>query len=214
MLPNGLVVVLDRAVGERLAPERFAALVVGVLREDVVLAFGRAYPSPSPGHVYPRARRRIRALFAGALAEREPLAADVALGRALHVLIDMACPVHAQAVWHYLRDPFERYVDAHAAELAALPVPPPPADDDPVALVDSLAGAARAVRADGRQTPWGKLLRRRQPPLPRAELAEQAATLIPLAAAHARALVDRFDARPGAAAAARRSAAGLVAGSW
>jgi hypothetical protein len=194
VLPNGLVLVTDLALGGRLPPERFAALVVGILREDVFLAFGRAYPSPSPGHIYPRSRRRVRRLFEAALSEPAPLAADVALGRALHVLIDMACPVHAQAVWHYLRDPFERYVDTHAAELAALPVPDPPADDDPVALVDSLAGAARAVRADGRQTPWGKLLRRRQPPLPRAELATQAERLIPLAASHARALVARFDA--------------------
>jgi hypothetical protein len=193
MLPNGLLVVVDRAVGERLPPERFAALVVGLLREDVVLALGRAWPSPSPGHVYPRSRRRCAVLFARAVAEADPLAADVTLGRALHVLADMACPVHAQAVWHYLRDPFERYVDAHAAELAELPLPPPPERDAPDELVESLAQAARAVRADGRQTPWGRFLRRRQPPLARAEVAGQAEKLIPLAAAHARALVDRFE---------------------
>lgn len=195
MLPNGLVLVLDLALGARLPSERFAAFVLGILREDVVLAMGRAYPSPSPGHIYPRSRRRCSVLFERAVAQAEPLAADVELGRALHVLIDMACPVHAQAVFHYLRDPFERYVDSHAAELAELPVPEPPATRDPAALVDSLASSARAVRADDRQTPWGKILRRKQKPLPRAEVAAQAAELIPLAAAHARALVDGFDAQ-------------------
>ena len=145
------------------------------------------------GHIYPRSRRRCARLFAAATIEPDAARADVLLGRALHVLLDMACPAHAQNVWHYLRDPFERYVDAHAAELAALPLAPPPPWQGPEALIDSLAGAARAVRADRRQTPWGKLLRRDEPPLPRAELAEQASLLLPLAGAHARVLVEELD---------------------
>jgi hypothetical protein len=51
------------------------------------------------------------------------------------------------------------------------------------------------VRADRRQTLWGRWLRRHEPPLPRAELAEQAHALLPLAAAHARALVQAHDNR-------------------
>jgi hypothetical protein len=193
VLPNGLIVALDLAVGGRVAPSRYAAFTVGLLREDVVMVAGVAVPSPSPGHIYPRSRRRCARLFAAAKIEPDAARADVLLGRALHVLLDMACPAHAQNVWHYLRDPFERYVDAHAAELAALPVAPPPPWQGPEALIDSLAGAARAVRADRRQTPWGKLLRRAEPPLPRAELAEQATMLLPLAGAHARVLVEELD---------------------
>jgi hypothetical protein len=200
VLPNGLIVALDLAVGGRVAPSRYAAFALGILREDVALVPGLgALPSPSLGHIYPRARRRCAALCRAAAAERGPRGADVLVGRALHVLLDMACPAHAQNVWHHLRDPFERYVDAHAAELAGLPVPPLPACDGPEALVDSLAAEARAVRADRRQTPWGRWLRRHEPPLPRAELARQARHLLPLAAAHARALVAAHDARRGGA---------------
>jgi hypothetical protein len=203
MLPNGLIVVLDLALGtaavdSEAARARYAAFVLGILREDVVLVPGlaRALPSPSPGHLWPRSRRRCADLFDRAVAEPDPLAADVVLGRALHVLIDMACPVHAQAVWHTLRDPFERYVDVHAAELAALPVPdlaPWVAAAGPAALVDSLAAAARSVRADRRQTAWGRWRHRGDAPLRRPELAAQAERLIPLAAAHTRALVARYE---------------------
>jgi hypothetical protein len=195
VLPNGLILALDLGIGGRLPAERYAALVLGILREDVVLVPGLgALPSPSPDHIYPRSRRRCARIFQAAVAEPDGVRADFLLGRALHVLLDMACPAHAQNVWHYLRDPFERYVDAHAAELAALPVAAPPPWAGPEALVDSLAGAARAVRADGRQTPWGRWLRRRQPPLGRPELAEQARLLLPLAGSHARALVEGFEA--------------------
>jgi hypothetical protein len=206
MLPNGLIVVLDLALGAKAAASeagraRYAAYLLGILREDVVLVpgLGAALPSPSPGHIDPRSRRRCAALVEAALAEPDPLSADVWLGRALHVLIDMACPVHAQDVWHHLRDPFERYVDAHAAELAALPVPALALAAAPEALVASLAGAAQAVRADRRQTPWGRWRHRADRPLGRPELEAQARTLIPLAAAHARALIAGYQQRRGAA---------------
>ena len=37
---------------------------------------------------------------------------DFLLGRAVHVLADMACPPHAHFVAHPLTDPFEVHVDA------------------------------------------------------------------------------------------------------
>jgi len=171
MLPNGLLVTLELALGP--APhDRHAALALGMLREDVWLLGPVALPSPSLGHIYPRARRHCARLYdrAVAAAREGRLAGDFALGRALHVLIDMACPAHARAVPHYLHDPFERWVEVHATELAALPLPELPPDDAPGALVDSLAGAARA--ADG-------------------AISAQARRLVPLAAAHVRALLTR-----------------------
>ncbi len=101
MLPNGLIVALDLAVGGRVEPARYAALALGILREDVVLLPGvGAVPSPSPGHIYPRSRRRCAKLFHAAARAPAGRSGDMLLGRALHVLLDMACPVHAQKVWH------------------------------------------------------------------------------------------------------------------
>jgi hypothetical protein len=166
MLPNGLVVCLEMALGDRdLGSERRAALVVGMFREDVWLLGPLAGPNPSFSHIWPLARRRFASLTRRAEREADPLVADVLVGRALHVLFDMACPPHARAIPHSTRDPFERFVDAHAATLARLPVP---AIDDapPAALITSLARAAQRAPA---------------------AIADQARLLIPLAAGHARA---------------------------
>ncbi len=209
MLPNGLILVLDMALGPRatateVGRARYASLVLGVLREDVVFVPGTAWtlPNPSLGHVWPRARGRCAKLFDRALAKAgagESLASVAELGRAVHVLADMACPVHAQAVWHYLRDPFERCVDAAASDLRRLPVPELDSQlrvQGAEALVDSLAGAAQEEEADTTQTPWGRALRRagwRRPP--RGDVIRaQAERLIPLAAAHVRALLELFEA--------------------
>ena len=166
MLPNGLIACLDMALGERaLAPERRAALVLGLFREDVWLLGPLAGPNPSLGHIWPLARRRFAALCRDADRAGDGLAGDVVAGRALHVLFDMACPPHARAIPHSTRDPYERYVDAHAARLARLPIPEV-APRSPAELVTSLARAAqRAPEA----------------------IPAQAELLIPLAAGHARA---------------------------
>jgi hypothetical protein len=175
LLPNGLLACLDLALGERtLVPRRRAALVVGLFREDVWLVGALAGPSPSLGHIWPLSRRRFARLVARAEEAADPIAADVLWGRALHVLFDMACPPHARAIPHSTRDPFERYVDAHAAALARLPVPELAAAP-PRELITSLARAAR-------QAP--------------ASIPEQARRLIPLAGAHGRALLTSPARRP------------------
>jgi hypothetical protein len=51
-------------------------------------------------------------------------AAFASLGRACHVLADMACPVHVHRVIHDA-DPFEGYVEVHAAALADARATPP-----------------------------------------------------------------------------------------
>jgi hypothetical protein len=175
VLPNGLLACLDLALGGTpIAAARRAALVVGLFREDVWLLGALAGPSPSLGHIWPLSRGRFARLVARAERAVDPLAADVQWGRALHVLFDMACPPHARAIPHSTSDPFERYVDAHAAALARLPVPelaPAP----PRELITSLVRAAQEA-----------------PP----SIPEQARRLIPLAGAHGRALLTSPARRP------------------
>ncbi len=200
MLPNGLMVTLELALGADAEPGLLTALTLGMFREDVVMLPGIALPSPSFGHIYPRSRARCGRLFARAVATarvRGRLAGAFDLGRAVHVLTDMACPAHALAVAHYLHDPFERWVESHAAELAELPVPALPdgvavaaaVTGAPAALVDSLAGAARRHAVDRTQLPFTPVRRRRGARVGPADLARQAHELIPLAAAHVRALL-------------------------
>jgi hypothetical protein len=203
VLPNGLIVCLDLALGPRAvetedARARYAALVLGIFREDVsILPFvGRAFPKLSISHTWPHARRRCASLLASARAARragDDVVSAFHLGRAVHVLADLACPVHAHAVWHYLDDPFERWVDAHASELASSVVPELPAPlDTAEALTASLAAAAREERPDATKSPWGRLLKRagiRETP-GGDEVAAQGRRLIPLAAAHVRRLLE------------------------
>lgn len=214
MLPLGLVVTLDLAVGPAGSRtprrrERYAAMILGMFREDVLClpVLDRVSISPSLRHHYPHSRRYCARFVDEALTEARggrDVQGAFLLGRALHVLIDMACPVHAQAALHYLDDPFERHVDAHIAALGRLAVPPLPAgvrEGSIEGVVDSLAGAARREKADRTRTPWGRVLRRlgRRTPVTGAQVAAQARRLIPLAAAHARVLTSRFDRAAGAA---------------
>ncbi|MCC6999232.1 MAG: hypothetical protein IT370_31765 [Deltaproteobacteria bacterium] len=200
MLPSGLLVTLELALGPEAEPAVLTALTLGMFREDVVMLPGLALQSPSFGHLYPRSRARCSRLFARAVATartRGTLAGAFDLGRAVHVLTDMACPAHALAVPHYLHDPFERWVERHVAELAELPVPALPAGvavaaaatGAPAVLVDSLAAAARRHAVDRTQLPFTPARRRGDLRVGPADRARQARELIPLAAAHVRALL-------------------------
>src|SRR6185369_1367992 len=122
-------------------------------------------------------------------------AAFVTLGRACHVLTDMACPVHVHRVIHQ-EDPFEWYVEVHAAELGAAPAPAAslPAARSPAELVASLAAVARTCAPDRTRNAWGRLLRRLglRRAVPAREVASQARLLIPAAGAHVDALLAMF----------------------
>jgi hypothetical protein len=204
MLGNGLLVVLDMALEARpMAGDRYLSLMLGMFREDVLLLPGGlgGYANPNPGHLWPFAPRALERFFSRAMAakrEGKELRAYYLLGRATHILIDMACPAHARHVWHHMRDPFERCVEGRAGRLAEAPVPGLPREvreGGPVAWAESLAQAARRERTDGTQTWWGRALKglglRR--PLDGREAVAQADRLVPLAAAHVRVLLDRFE---------------------
>ena len=213
MLPNGLCVVIDMAlvaVDFALLQRHRKALLLGTLREDVarIPLTNRVFEHTSLTHfcgrlpggylplLWPGARWKAGRLFRKALAaEREgrTAAACVQLGRACHLLTDMACPVHAHRVLHET-DPFEWYVEAHALALAQLPMPPAPTADSVSDLVADLAAYARLFTPDRTHNPWGRRLRRLGVlrPVPMAEIERQARALIPAAAAHVASLFGLF----------------------
>lgn len=219
MLANGLALVIERALAElegaraQEARRHRKALILGALREDVArVPFGtRVFEHLSFSHFgggrwpggflpfWPGPRYKVRRFFRAALAHARagaPAAAFVALGRACHILTDMACPPHVHRVVHEA-DPFEWYVEVHAAVLAdAGQTPPvaPPALHDPAALVTSLSAVTRRSAADGTRSLLGRWLRRLglRRPVPPREIARQARALIPEAAAHVARLIRLF----------------------
>jgi hypothetical protein len=220
MLANGLSLVIERALtqltgpGAREARRHRKALLLGALREDITrLPFGtRVFEHLSFSHFgggwwgggflpfWPGPRFKVRRYFHRALRlarSGHAGAAFVTLGRACHVLIDMACPVHVHRVIHEA-DPFEWYIEVHAAVLGdahATPAVPPPSLREPGALVTHLSAVTRRWAADRTRYALGRWLRRMglRRPLPASEISRQAQALIPEAAAHVAALIDAYD---------------------
>lgn len=215
MLPNGIVVTLDLALetGEAWGedePLLYSMLLLGLFREDIALLplpFGQSlsFPSLSLGHLWPLSKWRFSYLYKKSirLARKKRWAKSYYfLGRSLHVLVDMACPVHAHPVCHYLRDPYERYVEHHAQALKQLPVPNVMNDAASVSMtsyITRLATQARQEQADRTQSPWGKLAKKAGfcRPLNYAVIAPQAHRLIPLAAGYVRRLLDEYRIQSG-----------------
>jgi len=219
MLANGLALVIERALvelgGERAheARRHRKALLLGALREDVarVPFRTRVFEHLSLSHFggggwpagflpfWPGPRYKLRRFFRTAVAHARGGArgaAFVALGRACHVLTDMACPPHVHRVVHEA-DPFEWYVEVHVAVLADARLTPavtPPAMRDPGALVTSLSAITRRSAPDRTRSLLGRWLRRvgLRRPLPAREVARQARALIPEAAAHVARLIRLF----------------------
>ncbi len=211
---NGLRLIIDMAVlhnRHEMVKAQRDALVLGALREDVgyLPLFGIVYEHLSITHYSgrwlpggyvplfsPGAAFRARHFFARAeRAHRggRHTAAFVQLGRASHLLIDMACPVHAHRVAHFT-DPFEWYVEGNADRLAQLTIPPVPNYRSVGALVTGLARYTRAFAPDRSNHLWGRWLKRRgwRRSLKRDRMAEQARHIIPMAAGHLSAMLDMF----------------------
>jgi len=214
MLSNGLYVVIDmavRAVDHPIATRHRKTLILGAFREDsgVLPILKIVYPYLSLTHFYrpglpggfvpfllPGPRFRSTRLFNRALGEfkkgREA-SAFVHLGRALHFLIDMACPVHAQRVIH-VRDPYEWAVEGGFSELRQLPAAPVGPHESVAGLVESMARITQRFPADTTSHAWGWLMRRLgfRHRVPAAEARLQARELIPVAAGHAAELLRLF----------------------
>ena len=214
MLPNGHYHIIDRAVHALEDPlfARFKkALILGTFFEDkgYVRALDWVLPTFSLSHFYkpglpggyvpfltPGAPSRAEKFHRRAVRdarEGRQAAAFVNLGRACHLLVDMACPTHASRQAH-ATDPYEWWVEANWRDLAELPLPEPPAAESARRLVVSLAKETQRFRPDRTHTAHGAILRRLRllTPVGAKEAAEQARTLVPLSVAHTIALFKLF----------------------
>lgn len=214
MLRNGLYLVADEAArrsGVALAVAHRDALVLGSLREDVLWldpvdvlteypSFrhfgGRGLPGGYLPFVWPGPGRTVETCFRRALRharEGRIAAAFVTLGRAIHVITDACIPSHVHRVAHE-DDPFEWSVEANVDRLRALAVPDVAVAKRPRDLVRSMATAAARHRPDRTNTPFGRALRRAGlfRKVDAAEARAQTEALVPLAIAHATALVRMF----------------------
>jgi hypothetical protein len=215
MLYHGLCAVVDGALAR--LPEGSAAhlhreaLLWGILREDVVvLPFGVVLEHLSLTHqtgvwpggfvplLVPSPHQVLRWRLQQARRQRargNEVRAWVTVGRALHLVADLACPAHASRTVH-LRDPFEGWVEMHGYELVGEP-PLVPLPGELSELTHALARRARTHTPDGTTSPWGRLLCRlgQRAPVPFAQVALQAAELLPLAMATAASVILHFEAQ-------------------
>ena len=211
---NGFITVIDMALAQSrhaLMAQCRDALILGSFREDVCFVGGidAVFQSPSLSHfcrarvsggfipwLWPDAgartekfaRHAVREYAAGRVA-----AAMVQLGRAIHPLIDMSCPVHAQGIAH-TTDPFEWCVEVMGNRLRALPIPSVPACQRFADATLDMARLGQSVAADATNSPWGQWLERAglRNPINHTAAREQAVLLIPAAASHTAALLELF----------------------
>jgi hypothetical protein len=221
---NGLVLPIDRAaraLGDPLIDEFRNVIILGALREDVMyvplvgkvwehFSFSHFYRPPLPGGLipmlWPGPRFKANRFFARGLRRFEAgdrAGAFVELGRASHLLTDMACPVHVHRVVHFT-DLYEWYIESHRPLLEAIELPHVEPKDTAGELVESLARFTAAYRPDKTQHPVGRWLARRgvYERVSRQEVIEQARAIMPMAAAHTVRLFELFLARVRTAAAA------------
>jgi hypothetical protein len=211
---NGLQLVIRRAVGKLDDPflNRYAdALVLGAIREDIVYLArkkkiwehwslshfsGRFLGGGFIPFLTPSAPARAQDLFGRAVqAARggDTARAFVLLGMASHLLIDMACPVHASRVAH-MNDGYEWFVEANCEYLAGLPFQVPQHHRSVRAVVEGLARHTRKYPPDRTNHHWGRLLKSLglRKSHTRATFAAQAEQIIPEAAGHLAAVYRQF----------------------
>jgi hypothetical protein len=214
---NGLLLTIQQAanhLGDPLIDEYRHVIVLGSLREDVMylplvgrvwehFSFSHFYKPPLPGgilpFVWPGPRFKAQRFFDRGVEHftaGERPAAFLNLGRAAHLLTDMACPVHVHRVVHDT-DMFEWYIESHRPELEALPLPEVPPMASAAAIIESLARYTAQFRPDKTQNAIGRWLKRRglSQPVPRREVIEHARTIMPMAAAHLVRMFELFLAR-------------------
>ena len=222
MFANGHRLIMDRALDELGAGplnDEYDALLLGNLREDVykVPFVSRFVLGKGLTHYYkpgsrwglwpfvPSAPRRTGWLFERAVtlwSAGRPRDGAFWLGRAVHLLSEMAVPVHAQVILHWRGDPFEMYIERHHRELRELPLPAIPDDHaTPDALVHRLAVVCQDYPCDRTNNLPGLLamklglLRSHR----RDDVVRQVHAMVPIGAAYTVALYRMFLARAGAA---------------
>lgn len=175
-------------------------LLAGHRDEDDLVVFGRwRFRAAGLSHTYKPAAPRWGELFAPSAKDRMLVCVRRArsmkrreqaawwLGRACHLLGDMAVPARTRGVWHLAGDPLETFLEAQdEASLAELAKTPSGTawPDDPAAIADLLANASAKLPADTTRTPWGRATWERLgrgTKLDAREVEAQARVLVPLA---------------------------------
>ncbi len=207
MQPNTHAFVIRAAVeraGDAWLTRHLPELLAGNDREDDFFVLGLRLRAPGLTHSYrpgsrfgelgaPSAKTCLLRCVERARHAASSRVAASWLGRAAHLLGDLAVPARTRGVWHLLGDPLEAYWESHASELASLlQVSPPLHCGSPDEHVEALARASAAHPADTTRTPWGALALRwgRGVKLERDEIEKQARALLSLAVAHTQGLLS------------------------
>ncbi|HRI70658.1 MAG TPA: hypothetical protein PK156_40780 [Polyangium sp.] len=132
---------------------------------------------------FPSAKRQGLVFLAKSEREENPAQKAWWIGRACHVLGDVAVPARAQRVWHLEGDPLEAWIEGNLESLQGLSIESGEARM-PATIFEDLARAAAAFAADTTRTPWGRAVFHwfgRGTMLDEQEIKAQAQILIPLA---------------------------------
>lgn len=161
-----------------------------------VRAAGLTHTHVPNGHFgelgFPSAKRRCLVFVDKSRREKDPAHAAWWIGRACHLLGDVAVPARANRVWHIEGDPLEAWIEAHVDSFRNTRVPDTE-KKSPAQIVETLAHVAATFPADTTRTPWGRAAHQwagRGRKLDEKELAEQARILVPLAVASTKALLE------------------------
>ncbi|HMY20711.1 MAG TPA: hypothetical protein PKA58_30510 [Polyangium sp.] len=146
---------------------------------------------------FPSAKQQCLKFVRKAQSEKNDARAAWWLGRACHLLGDVAVPARARRIWHFKGDPLEAWIEQHLDQFRGIEL----VDMDgatPDELIELLALVAWTFPADTTRTPWGhakyrwiglgRMLGERQ-------LQEQARDLIPRAVTATKRLLDWVDRR-------------------
>lgn len=211
MQPRSHAFVIREAAARARSPwarEHLDALLQGHLDEDdLVLPFGLRLRAAGLTHSYRPGSWRGELLAPSALTclarclrRARRASSDQAaawwLGRACHLLGDLAVPARTRGVWHLLGDPFEQWLEEHLDALPSLlssssAVAPRSGAER---LAHELACASAGHAVDTTRTPWGAwaFARGIGVQLSEDEAAAQAAVLLPLVVAATTGLIDDF----------------------
>jgi len=141
---------------------------------------------------FPSAKSRCLFFLEKARQERDRTRAAWWVGRACHLLGDVAVPARANRVWHLEGDPLETWIESHVDSFRNTAIPDIQSKT-PDGIIEALAREAAAFPADTTRTPWGRAAFQwtgRGRMLQEEELAEQARKLVPLAIASTKALLE------------------------
>lgn len=216
---NGLQLAIEMAITKLDHPylkENEDLLFLGTIREDVIYipwfrrvwehwSFSHFYGPSKPGgylpFLWPSAPSKADFYYeksVQAWKSGNPLRALVLLGQVSHLVIDMACPTHAQRVAHS-SDGYEWYVEAQYEELkgksfSEAKIQNPNEKSYVFALTASMANLAQKHAADRTHHLWGEILKKLglRKTLSRDVFKSQAEELIPACAGHLTSLYKKF----------------------